>query len=158
MAALTVVCRGSWMPRTNKVFGCPPTKPNISPFLRTNSCRKFLTTFSFFSPLVKFFPKFYQDFSCYFRKLPPGNSDDHFFNISPNFCFFFLNIFPDAPLILDAQGCSSLFTHLPLLFRHLPMHFFRKLRRWMPPGRMPGTVAPPAPPSARHWALKRHVK
>jgi len=28
------------------------------------------------------------------------------------------------------------------------MHFFRKLPCWMPPGWMPGAVAPP---SARHW-------
>src|SRR6218665_1148645 len=101
------------------------------------------------------FPKFYQDFSCYFRKLPPENSDDLFFSHFSQFLFlfpylFFLNIIPDAPLILDTRGRSSLFTHLPLLLQHLPVHFFRKLRRWMPPGWMPGAVAPFASPSARH--------
>src|SRR6218665_795088 len=84
------------------------------------------------------FPKFYQDFSCYFRKLPPENSDDLFFSHFSQFLLlfpylFFLNIFPDAPFILDTRGLSSLFTHLPLLLQHLPVHFFRKLRRWMPP-------------------------
>src|SRR6218665_67177 len=41
-------------------------------------------------------------------------------------------------------GCrSSLFTHLPLLFPHLPVHFFRKLRRWMPPAACSGPSHPP---------------
>ena len=97
-----VAFSGSWMPGTNEVFGCPPTKKNISPY-------------QFMSKI----------------------SDDLFSVISPNFYFFFLSIFLDAPLILDARGRSSLFTHLPLLFRHLPMRFFRKLRRWMLPGWMP---------------------
>src|SRR6218665_3126189 len=68
------------MPGANEVFGCPPTKKI---FLRTNSCQTFLTTFFHF-------PKFYQDFSCSFRKLSPENSDDLILVISPNF--------PDAPL------------------------------------------------------------
>jgi len=34
-----VACRGSWMPGTYEVFGCPPTKKL---FLRTTPCRTFL--------------------------------------------------------------------------------------------------------------------
>src|SRR6218665_2583394 len=50
------------------------------------------------------------------------------------------------PPHLGCRGRSSLFTHLPLLFRHLPVHFFRKPRRWMPGGWIAGAVATPHPP------------
>jgi len=61
----------------------------------------------------------------------------------------FVNIFLDAPLILDAQGHEFffllLFMHLPLFF-NIYIHFFRKLPRWMPPAWMPGAFAPPGTP------------
>src|SRR6218665_2854089 len=48
-----------------------------------------------------------------------------FFLPISTFSFSFLSEhLSGCPLILDARGRSSLFTHLPLLFRHLPMHFF----------------------------------
>src|SRR6218665_3011528 len=72
-------------------------------------------------------------------------SDDLFLVISPNFYFFFLNIFPDAPLSW-MPGAVLHFLHIyPYFFRHLPMHFFRKLRRWMPPGGCPGPSHPRTP-------------
>src|SRR6218665_3978362 len=90
--------------------------PTKKLFLRPNSCRKFLTTFFLF--LVIF----------------------------PNFYFFFLNIFPDAPLILDARGRSSLVTHLPLLFQHLPMHFSENSDVGCSPAGCPGPSHSPHPP------------
>src|SRR6218665_3700686 len=86
------------------------------------------------------FPKLYLDVSCYFRKLPLENSEDLFFPIS-NFSLSFR--MPPYP------GCLGLFFTFytfTLTFRHLPMHFFRKLRRWMPPGWKPEAVAPPPTP------------
>src|SRR6218665_2100745 len=135
-------------------FGCPGSTRFLDAhqkkYLRTKSCRKFLTTF------FSHFPKFYN-----FTKIFPVTSANYlpkilttffYIVISPNFYFFFRKIFPDAPpLILDARGRSSLLTYLPLLFRHLPMHFLIKLRRWMPPG-----PSHPAPPSARHWHCFTH--
>ena len=50
---------GLGCPGPTRFFGCPPTKKL---FLRTNSCRKFLTTF------FSHFPKLYQDFSEFLEK------------------------------------------------------------------------------------------
>ena len=75
-------------------------------------------------------------------------SDDLYFSHFSQFLLFlylfFLNIFPDArPLILDARGRSSPFTHLPLLFRHIPMHFFNNSVVWCPRLDTRGRRTPP---------------
>src|SRR6218665_2214026 len=96
------------------------------------------------------FQKFYLDFPVisanYLPKILTTTFFSHFSQFLLFLSVFFLNIFPDALLILGARGRSSLFTHLPLLFRHLPMHFFLKTPSLDAPW-----LAPPAPPSARHW-------
>src|SRR6218665_3051603 len=103
------------MPGAYEVFGCPPTKKI---FLHTNSCRKILPRFFLLFPQIT----------------SHENSDDLFFSHFSQCLLFLSEHLSGCPIILDARGRSSLFTHLPLLFRHLPMHFFRKLCRWMPPG------------------------
>ena len=137
------------MPGANKGFGCPATKKI---FFRSNSCQEFLLT-----TLFQSFHKIYPDFSCYFRKLPSENSDDIFQSFLPisTFSFsFFLNILPDAHLILDARGRSSLLHFLRIYpyFFDIYLCIYSENSVVGFPGWMLGAVAPPHPfCTPLHW-------
>src|SRR6218665_1845844 len=61
------------------------------------------------------------------------------------------------PLILDARGRSSLFTHLPLLFRHLPICIFSENSVvGCPPAGCPGPSHPSHPPLHATAPRDRH--
>src|SRR6218665_3535493 len=76
-----------------------------------------------------------------------------FLVISPNFRFFFLNIFPDAPFILDAQGRSHFLHMYTLTFSTFTYAFFLKTPPLDTPSVMPGPSHPPHPPL--HATVKR---
>ena len=109
------------MPGANKVLGCP---------------RKYFLFVpqNFWQPL--------------FSRSP------NFFVIYPNFIFFRISCqiwrkFAPWMPPPSAASCPSKDIFL-FFFCHLPTFFLWKLAPWMPPGRMPGAVAPSAPPSACH--------
>src|SRR6218665_1069682 len=78
-------------------------------------------------------------------------SDDVFYQLSNFRTIRFL----DSPSRAASCFGNDIFL---FIFCNLPT-FLHKLAPWMPPGWMPGAVAPSAPPSARHWgnAFKKWV-
>src|SRR6218665_1267692 len=115
-------------------FGCPPTK--------------YIYIYIFFSH----FPKFYQDFSCYFRKLPPENSDDLFSHFS-QFPLFLSEHLSGCPLYPGCPGPFSLFTHVYPYFFDIYLCIFLKTPSLYTPWVMPGPSHPPHPPL--HATVKR---
>src|SRR6218665_1511490 len=79
-------------------------------------------------------PKFFQLVSKYF--LRPS-----FLVTYPNFSLFRISF-----QILRKFAPCPWKRHFPPSFLVIYLHFLRKLAPWMPPGWMPGAVAPSAPP------------
>ena len=78
-----------------------------------------------------------------------------FLIVYPRFSFILLLQFDVMPpLSCMPRGITFflLFFHICKHLGYLRLICFIKLGRWMPPGGMPGAVAPPSPSSAHHWS------
>src|SRR6218665_3258036 len=69
-----------------------------------------------------------------------------FYSHFSQFLLFLSQHLSGCPPYPGCPGSFVTFYAFTLTFRHLPMHFFRKLHRWMPPGGCSGPSHPPHPP------------
>ena len=105
VAIFPVVCRGSWMPGSKRFLDAHQQQKI---FLRTNSCRKFLTTF--FLVISKNFTKIFSPNSTcsFWTSSWMPRVVLHFLRIYPYFSTFTYEFFQKTPL-LDAlpHGCPG---------------------------------------------------